>query len=263
MPRLERPDLSLHYEMIGDGPPLLMIAGYMSDHASWTPLIPLLDKHFTCVQPDNRATGRSMPWDAPVSIAHMAEDALALMDHLGHARFHLLGHSMGGIIALHMARSAPDRIASASIAASAPVRLARNTALFANLIAIRRSNAPDDTWLRALFPWLFNPSVYDDPEAVDAAIRDGLAYPYIQSADAMEHQLTALRGFDGAALSRPPCPAQALIGAVDLIIPPDHILSVLGHLPCHIIEGAGHSIHWDAPNRVADHVIDFAASHSL
>lgn len=263
MPTLDRPDLALHFEATGSGPPLLMLAGFMSDHASWTPLVPLLSDQFACITPDNRATGQSTPWDAPVSISHMADDALALMDHLGHGRFHVLGHSMGGIVALHMAQTAPTRIASATIAASAPVRLARNTALFASLIAIRRSNAAPDTWLRALFPWLFNPDIFNDPKAIDAAISDALAYPHGQSADAMEHQLTALRGFNGTALAQPACPAQALIGGVDLIIPPDHILSVLGHLPHHIIDGAGHSIHWDAPDPVAAHVTAFAAKNPM
>ncbi|WP_299286885.1 alpha/beta fold hydrolase [uncultured Tateyamaria sp.] len=263
MPKLDRGDISLHYEVTGNGPPLLMLAGFMSDHASWTPLVPLLRDHFTCVQIDNRTTGQTAPWDAPVSIGHMCKDAVALMDALEHERFHVVGHSMGGIIALHMAQEIPARLASTHIAASAPIRLPRNTALFANLIAIRRSNATPDTWLRALFPWLFNPRVYHDPGAVDRAVADSLAYPHAQSADAMEHQLTALRGFDGTDLASPTCPTQVLLGALDLIVPPDHVLAVLSHLPHHIIEGAGHSIHWDAPEIVADHVRAYAAKHPI
>lgn len=263
MPKLERPDISLHYAVDGKGPPLLMLAGFMSDHASWTPLMPLLAGDFLCIRPDNRATGQTTPWNAPVSITHMADDAIALMDTLGHDRFHVVGHSMGGIIALEIAQRFADRIASATIAASVPVRLARNTALFASLIEIRRSNAPPDTWLRALFPWLFNPGIYDDAKAVDTAIAESLAYPHGQSADAMDHQLTALRDFDGDALAHPTCPAQALIGGVDLINPPDHIKDVLGHLPHQVIDGAGHSIHWDAPKAVAKHIKTFADQNRI
>lgn len=263
MPFLERPDLHLHYVQRGSGPPLLMLAGFMSDHASWTPLLPLLEERFTCIAPDQRTTGQTTPWDAPVSIAAMAQDARALMDHLGHDRFHVVGHSMGGIVALTLAQAAPARIASAHIAASAPVRLPRNTALFANLIAIRQSDAPPDTWLRALFPWLFGPEIYETPGRIDQAVADSLAYPYAQTAEAMAHQLTALRGFDGAALAQPACPTQALIAGADLVVPQAHILSVLGHLPHHIIETAGHSIHWDAPERVARHLCDFAALHPI
>ncbi|MFL4472243.1 alpha/beta fold hydrolase [Tateyamaria armeniaca] len=263
MPRLERSDVQLHFEVTGDGPPLLMLPGFMSDHASWTPLVPLLSDQFTCIRIDNRTTGQTTPWDAPVSIDLMCKDGLALMDHLGFERFHVLGHSMGGIIALHMAQVAPERLASTHVAASAPIRLPRNTALFETLIAIRRSGAPQDTWLRALFPWLFNPRVYHDPAAVDAAVADSLAYPHVQSADAMEHQLNALRDFDGTDLATPACPTQVLVGALDLVVPPDHALAVLGHLPHHIVEEAGHSIHWDAPENVAGLVCAFAAKHTI
>lgn len=263
MPELDLEDVRLSYDVCGEGPPLLMISGFMSDRASWTPLVALLQDHFTCITPDNRTTGRTTPWDAPVSIELMCADAVALMDHLGHARFHVIGHSMGGIVSLHMAQEVSGRIASAHIAASAPVRLTRNTEMFANLVAIRRSDAPPDTWLRALFPWLFNPRLYGDLEAVERAVADSLAYPYAQTADAMAHQLTALRGYDGASLVNPACPTQALIGTGDLIIPPDHILSVLGHLPHHLIDGAGHSIHWDAPGEVAHHLRNFATKHPI
>ncbi|MEM6371748.1 MAG: alpha/beta fold hydrolase [Pseudomonadota bacterium] len=263
MATLETNGIHLHYAVDGNGSPLLMLAGFMSDHASWTPLVPLLSETFTCIRPDNRTTGQTIPWDAPVSIEQMCDDALALMDHLGHDRFHVLGHSMGGIIALHMAQAAPDRLASTHVAASAPIRLPRNTALFANLIAIRRSDAAPDTWLRALFPWLFNPRVYNDPASVDDAVAQSLAYPHAQSADAMAHQLDALRDFDGANLASPTCPTQVLVGALDLIVPPDHALAVLGHLPHHIVEEAGHSIHWDAPETVANLVSAYAAKHPL
>lgn len=263
MPRLDHNDVSLHYEVTGSGPPLLMLAGFMSDHASWTPLVPLLCNQFACIRIDNRTTGQTKPWNAPVSIDLMCRDALALMDHLGCARFHVLGHSMGGIMALHMAQVVARRLASTHVCASAPIRLPRNTALFANLIAIRRSDAPPDTWLRALFPWLFNPRVYHDPITVDGAVADSLAYPHAQSADAMEHQLEALRGFDGSGLATPTCPTQMLVGALDLIVPPDHALAVLGHLPHHIVEEAGHSIHWDAPETVAYLVRAFATKHPV
>ena len=65
-----------------------------------------------------------------------------------------------------LARRAPERVHSLALAASAPVRMARTLALFGSLVAIRRSNAPADTWLNALLPWLFAPMVYDIEGAV-------------------------------------------------------------------------------------------------
>ena len=83
MPDLKLDDISLHYEVDGSGPPLLLHAGMLSDSATWAPLVPLLTEHFTLIRPDNRSTGRTTPGDAPNSGAHMAADVLALMDHLG------------------------------------------------------------------------------------------------------------------------------------------------------------------------------------
>jgi pimeloyl-ACP methyl ester carboxylesterase len=265
MPTFLTDDISLHYEIDGTGPPLLLIAGMVSDSASWQPLLPLLSNHFTIIRPDNRTTGRTTPWDAPTSIAHCANDCAALLEHLSVSRAHVLGHSMGGVIALQLATSHPDSLQTITLAASAPIRMARNTALFRALIDIRLSDAPPDTWLRAFFPWLFAPAVFDDPAAIDAAAEAALAYPYAQSPDAMRHQLNALVDYDPTAIDVHH-PIQALLAENDLLIPVPLAQSALRRLPgldTHIIPNAGHSIHWDAPQRVADQVLTFANDHPI
>ena len=58
MPALTLPDgVSLHYEIDGNGPPLMLIAGTASDSASWGPLVEPLSRRFTVIRPDNRSTG--------------------------------------------------------------------------------------------------------------------------------------------------------------------------------------------------------------
>ncbi|MFT5613278.1 MAG: pimeloyl-ACP methyl ester carboxylesterase [Granulosicoccus sp.] len=265
MPTLLTDDISLHYEIDGSGPPLLLIAGMVSDSASWQPIMPLLTDHFTVIRPDNRTTGRTTPWDAPTSMAHYANDCAALLDHLSYPRAHVLGHSMGGLIALHLATTHPSRIQTITLAASAPVRMARNTALFSALVDIRQSAAAPDLWLRAFFPWLFAPAVFDDPTAIDAAAEAALAYPYAQSAKAMRHQLNALKNYDPAAINISQ-PVQALLAENDLLIPmamAQPALAGLSGLTTHIIPNAGHSIHWDAPHQVANHVLAFAKEHPI
>ncbi len=264
MPELALPDVALHYEIDGQGPPLLMLAGFMSDSASWAPLVPLLSPHFTLIRPDNRTTGRTTPWNAPASPTIWAQDALALLDHLGHPQTHVIGHSLGGNIGWALAQSAPSRIASYTMAASAPIGLTRNMDLFRTLIAIRRSDAPTDTWLRALFPWLFSTAVYDVPGAVDAAVAQSLAYPHAQSPDAMDHQLAAILAADPAIFRETPnVPTQALLAENDLLVPLDLAQSALEGVAQNIITGAGHSIHWDAPNAVADHLHAFTSQHPI
>ena len=266
MPDLKRPDVTLHYEISGDGPPLVLLAGMLSDSATWLPLLPLLEPHFTLVRPDNRTTGRTTPWEAPVTVGQMADDALALMDHLGHDRFHISGHSMGGLMGLEIAGLAgPDRVRSLTILASAPVRIPRGTAVFEALLAIRRSGPKgEEMWLRALYPWIFRPAFFEDPANVQTALDAALAYPHAQSADAMELQMKALAGFrPRVKLAEIACPVQTVQAGDDVLIPNDAARKAFAAIPGvqqHRIDEAGHSITWDAPDAVAERIREFTAS---
>lgn len=261
MPELARSEVTVHYEVSGNGPPLLMFAGFMSDSASWGPLVPLLEPHFTLIRPDNRSTGRTRPWNAPCSPRLWAEDAVAVLEALGHEKALVLGHSLGGMIGWQMAATMPERASGLIIAASAPRQIERNMAFFRTLIDVRRSDAPKETWLRLLFPWLFAPHLYDIPEAVDAAIAQSLAYPFAQSADAMEHQLNSFYSdLDPAPfLAPPPVPTLAVLAENDLLVPLDLARPSLTGVQIEIVPNAGHSVHWDAPEIVVGTLRRFAS----
>lgn len=260
MPDLQRPDVSLHYEVSGEGPPVVLLAGFMSDSASWQPLLPLLEPHLTLIRPDNRTTGRTLPWDAPVSMAHWVGDLVALLDHLGLPRAHVVGHSLGGNIGWALAATAPERVSTLLTLGSAPLAMRRNTDLFRALIAIRRSDVPPDTWLRTLFPWLFSEQVYRTRGAVDAAIAAALDYPHAQSADAMELQLDTLRDVEPEPFLRPPpVPLHAVLSRDDLLVPLAPARDTLTDVRTTVLDGPGHSIHWDAPDVVAGLIRDMIA----
>ena len=266
MPKLALPDIELFFEDDGEHgeTPFLLIAGFASDSASWAPLLPALQGQRT-IRPDNRTVGRTTPWDAPTDIRRNAEDCAALLDHLAVDQVHVVGHSMGGLIAMDLATRYADRVQSLTIASIAPMKVARNVALFDALIAIRRSNATPDTWLRAFYPWLFRSSTFDIPGAIDAALSIALAYPYAQSIDAMEHQLRALDGYDPGSVSIR-CPVQALLGSDDLLIQEQKARQALAVIPgihVHRIEDAAHAIHWDQPQQVARHILGFASAISV
>lgn len=264
MPDLALPDVSLHYEVSGTGPPLLMLAGMLSDSASWEPLLPFLSADFTLIRPDNRTTGRTTPADAPASPTIWAQDALALLDHLGHSKAHVLGHSLGGNIGWVLTRMAPTRVASYTMLASAPLNLRRNVELFRTLIAIRRSDAPPDAWLRVFFPWIFAPHTYEMPGAIDAALAQALAYPYQQSVEAMAHQLEAVLSADPAPFqTEPDVPTLALLAEDDLLIPFKAAKDALSGIEHRVISGSGHAVHWEAPEKVAQHIRDFALQHDI
>ena len=69
MPDLALEDITLHYEIDGSGPPLLMLAGMMGDNASWGALLRLLTPHFTVIRPDNRTTANAGANNGPAGHA--------------------------------------------------------------------------------------------------------------------------------------------------------------------------------------------------
>jgi aminoacrylate hydrolase len=257
MATFEHEGISLHFERSGTGPPLLLIAGMMSDSASWAPLVPLLEPHFDVIRPDNRTTGRTVPWDAPVSVELYAADCAGLLNHLDLGPAHVMGHSLGGMIGMRLACAHPAVVRTLTLAAAAPLRLERNVALFKTLLAIRRSDAAPQVWLDALFPWLFAPALYEMPGAVAQAGIAALAYPFAQTADAMARQIASLEGYVPDRTDDLPCPTQALLAQDDLLLPAALARPTLRRLPVHIIAQAGHSIHWDAPDAVAAHLRRF------
>jgi pimeloyl-ACP methyl ester carboxylesterase len=111
MPHAELPATSLFYERRGTGAPLLLIQGMSGTQASWgEPFLRELERHFDLVAYDHRGIGRSAPWRTPFTIVDLAQDARALLDHLGWERAHVLGISMGGMVAQELALEHPERI---------------------------------------------------------------------------------------------------------------------------------------------------------
>ncbi len=263
MPVLNNSDVHLHYETVGEGPPLMLIAGLASDHASWGPVTPTLAKHFTLIMPDNRGAGQTR-CGAPISINAMADDIAALLDHLSIERAHVLGHSMGGIIAMKLAASAPKRIARLVLAASCAQTQARAVSVVDNILALREAGAPQEHWLRAFFHWLFKPEFFENRNAVDAAIALSIAYPHAQTTENMRRQIDALRHYDASGL---PAAIETetllLAGELDLMFSPHNIESAFsaarnGRMT--VLPGAAHSLHWDAPQAFCETVTGFLSN---
>jgi pimeloyl-ACP methyl ester carboxylesterase len=116
MPTAKIGDLQLYYEEYGQGPPLIMILGLGQDVATWHFQISELSKHVRLIVFDNRDSGKSSRCSVNYTTEIMARDILGLMDHLAIDRTHLLGTSMGGMIAQHVALMAPERIDSLILA---------------------------------------------------------------------------------------------------------------------------------------------------
>lgn len=105
----------LAYTVSGQGPPVLFIQGVGVHGAGWRPQTEELEKQFTCITFDNRGMGQSQPVGTEVTVAQMADDARAILDAAGIDKAHVVGHSLGGLIALQLALTARERVQSLSL----------------------------------------------------------------------------------------------------------------------------------------------------
>ena len=113
MPFAEVNDTKLYYRLVGEGTPLVMISGLGSDHAVWGYQVRDFRKEFCCLVFDNRGSGQSNSGE--LSLEHLADDTGALMNSLGVPAAHVLGTSMGGAIAMHLALRHPLKVLSLSL----------------------------------------------------------------------------------------------------------------------------------------------------
>jgi pimeloyl-ACP methyl ester carboxylesterase len=106
----------LSYSVRGDGPPVLFIQGVGVHGDGWKPQTDALADRFRCLSFDNRGMGKSQPiGDGPISVEQMADDARVLMDAQGWESAHVVGHSLGGPVALHLALTHRPRVRSLAL----------------------------------------------------------------------------------------------------------------------------------------------------
>ena len=118
---IETGGMQLHYDVHGDGEPLLWLHGGMGHGADWRYIFRDAPAGYRLIAPDLRGHGRSTGAAATYSFRQSAIDMFALLDHLRIERVKIIGLSGGGITALHMATIAPARVA-AMVPVSAPTR---------------------------------------------------------------------------------------------------------------------------------------------
>lgn len=94
----------------GSGAPLVLVHGYLGGAAQWDAQIQALSPHFDVIAPELDGYGSRWAHDAEDSIEGFARQIMTHLHGLGITRFHLLGHSMGGMIVQQMTAMAPDRI---------------------------------------------------------------------------------------------------------------------------------------------------------
>lgn len=263
MATLQNNDVELYYELHGNGPPLLLIAGLASDSPSWLPVLVDLKKQFTVILMDNRGVGRSTQ-ECEIQIGLMADDSMVLLRHLGLEKVHLLGHSMGGMVALEFAVRYPGMVEKLVLASSTVRNLARNNRLFDDWASAREAELDQSAWFRTIFTWIFTEMFFENGQRVDDVIRYLLGYPWPQSAQGFRKQVQAIAAFDGTALlPQISVPTLVLAGELDILMPLKHSVTLadgIAGAQLTVIEQAAHSVHTEQPEAFVSQVIAFLQS---
>jgi 3-oxoadipate enol-lactonase len=252
------------YEEQGEGPPLLLIHGLAGDHRAWLPQMSAWRERYRVIAPDNRGAGASTQVDEPISTRDMALDMLALLDAIGVDGAHIVGRSMGGAIAQHMALMAPGRVRSLVLCASFAKLDAFGARVLANMREVLELTGSWATHARHSVRNFVSAEFFDaHPEevrAIEALIGAEQRLPacYIRQNHAcLEHDtLASLGGIR--------CPTLVLSGGRDPICPPICARGMVDAIPgatSIVFEGSSHFFLMEEPRRFMAVMADWLAAH--
>jgi len=239
VPKVRVDDIQIYYEVKGEGFPLVMIQGLSYSLDGWDPrLIEGLSKMFKLVLFDNRGAGRTGVSNREYTMKLLADDTAGLMDALGISKAHILGLSMGGMIAQELVLNYPEKVAKlvlcstgsqwcfsqeASRILDAMTELSQEELTKMILSLEFASDFPSD-FVRK------NPSVVilfasdfvkEHPDLVDLLILRAAKHPI--SKEGWIRQLNAIRGFNTQGrLHKIRVPTLILHGRRDVEIPPEN-----------------------------------------
>ncbi len=236
----------LYYEVHGEDPPLVLIMGIGYDSTLWTlAQVPALSKSFQVVIFDNRDAGKSSKATAPYTISDMSDDVAALMDALEIKKAHVLGLSMGGMIAQDFAVRHANRVDRLVLTGcgAAPARVVFDP--IQTWAWVKTHDTSGETFAGQQFTWLFSHAFLSNKEAVQQTIQMLSSNPNPVGAEAYNRQAKAYLAYDGVdRLSQIKAPALVMVGEQDLLTPPCVCQQVASKIPgakFEVIKGDGSS----------------------
>lgn len=261
MPKAKLNDISLYYEVYGDGTPLLLIGGLGSDSASWLDVVKEFSSYFQTIVFDNRGCGRSDITYGECSVRKMAEDVIRLLDFLKIEQTHILGHSMGGYIAQELAINYTDRINKLILESTAPVSSKRNNLLFEDICNQLKREGHSESWFKVWATWLFSPKLIADKSFIDTFTETSVKYPYLQKTDGLKSQIDAIVSFDARErIGNIKAKTLILEGKDDILITPEEAKILAKNIPesiFQLLDGVAHCIHIENPKLFTDIVLKF------
>jgi 3-oxoadipate enol-lactonase len=256
MSHLTVADRRLFHHRRGAGEPLLLIQGMSGTHLSWgEPFVADLEREFDVVAYDHRGIGRSDPVSAPFSIAELADDAAGLLDALGWDTAHVLGISMGGMVAQELALRHPERLRTLALgctycggpgsALAPPDTLARLSAgmLSGNAeLAIRTGFE-----INVSAAFAAQEGAWETFRAMATSLPAPVPVIMLQMQAIAAHDTSArLGGLD--------VPTLVIHGDDDRMLPVANgrlIASLIPGARLEVLEGVGHMFWWEQPERSA------------
>jgi len=118
--------INVYYEIMGKGAPLVMIQGFAGNYQAWFFQTRVFRKYYKVIIFDNRGIGKSDKSSEPYTIKTMADDVIGLLDCIGVDKAHVLGLSLGGMVAQEIAISYPERVRKLVLGSTFAVREIRD-----------------------------------------------------------------------------------------------------------------------------------------
>ncbi len=238
------------------GTPVVLLHGFGSDLSIWHDVSDLLAASRPVVALDLPGHGRSPA--GPATHAELTEAVIATLQDAGVERCHLVGHSLGGAVALGIVATLPDLVRSLGLIAPAGLGPEIDAAFLAGFVAAEQpaSMAP---WLRRL--------VSDPALVTDGFVRATLRAQAAPGRREAQRALLARLFPDGTqalslagALDRVTVPVKLIWGQADAIIPPRHARGLPAHVAVHLAPGIGHLPQLEAPHLVARLITELSAA---
>jgi 3-oxoadipate enol-lactonase len=257
MPSVDASGTELHYLRAGEGEPLLLIQGMSATHLAWgRPFLDELERSFDTIVFDNRGMGLSGEAELPFTIADLAADAAGLLDALELETAHVVGISMGGMIAQELALARPERIRTLTIGASycggpdgtlmAPEDLQMLGTAYASGVA--------DQVFRAMWEINLSPDFRADDSRFAAFTEMGSALPAPQPVVLQQMQACAAHDTHER-LGQIELPTLVIHGDADRLLGYPNGQQIAARIPgarLETLEGVGHMFWWEQPQRSAE-----------
>jgi pimeloyl-ACP methyl ester carboxylesterase len=267
--------LDLYYEEHGAGEPLLLIMGLAADSTAWMFQVPEFAEKYRTIVFDNRGVGRSSKPAGPYSIHEMADDAAALLDVLHVQRAHVVGVSMGGMIAQELALRHPERVHGLVLACTFPepdADIERNRRFSVQQLGgsitdggdvqidLKAINPMD--FLQQLLPLVFNQEFIANELPKLLQVFSG-ALQYGFSMEAILGQVGAVMNHKATdRLGKITAPTLVMTGDADRLIPPansDILAKGIPGAKLVKIPGGSHGFNFETPEVFNRAVLEFLA----